>query len=325
MQVKKSILPLAIASCSNVYEALIDQNQACSNLIRSMSVKGETDVEALNNMFNLKRPVPWIGEFGRAQILFLIPRLSLIELHNFPTWDPSIWTNEDIEEFYFQQEEIGKDAFQHLGYKNGQEQGELDFQNSKVQSVSSSDHSYLSFVNKLISGLFLDSEDSRFLSPHFVIAPIVHCPAKNISDLQLAAPTCSKRWLRALIENSKARVIVSVGSIVGAALALCFPKEVPGDWGKWNDRSNKYGKGFWPSNLEQLQTQMENTQWGFSEQKKNSFVLESCETQPLVIFVGSPGGGSLSSPNRHPSLFCSEYREYIKSHISGPNESNNSN
>jgi hypothetical protein len=153
-------------------------------------------------------PEPWSGNLKTAPILFLgsNPSISTSDLpdykEKYPRWS---WTDSEIEDFFSNRFGEGKEPWIKDGIYTLLENG-----NHKKNYVR-----YLASIRKrteeILGRKAVPGED-------YVNSEVIHCKSKKEHGVKDASETCIKLYLRRLIAESGAKVIVCLGSFAEGAV-----------------------------------------------------------------------------------------------------------
>jgi hypothetical protein len=261
----------------------------------------------------LHRPEAWTGNLTKAPIIFLASNPSFDRTENFPSWDSSIWTEENISDF-------GADRFttennRGFGATQSQDLSQQD-RTLRLDGSLSEKVDYWMWVRKY-AGLVLEknSEDVSAIDD-YVMTELVHCKSQNEEGVLEALNICSDKWFSKIMASSPAKLLFVSGAKAGEAFARIHADQIPDTWGCWANSKVGKGKGFWPKSKELLDEVIKHGRWNFEEQIKNSIELEIGGLKRLAIYIARPNrGASIYAPWAHSNLIGSELLEYWRKYL----------
>ena len=197
-------LLLEIARCKHVENCLKNTHQEnkCNSIIRSQE-------KALDHF---QVPEPWSGNLKTAQILFLgsNPSISTSDKPEFkekyPRW---VWSDSEIDDFFSNRFGGGNEQWIKDGIYTLLETG--DHKKKYVR--------YLAAIRKRAKEIL-----GRPVEPgrDYVNSEVVHCKSKGEYGVKKASETCINLYLRRIIAESGAKVIVCLGDFSERAVKKEF-------------------------------------------------------------------------------------------------------
>ncbi len=195
-------LLLEIARCEHVGNCLNGTQHKCNKIIQ--------DQEKTLDHFQV--PEPWSGSLKTAPILFLgsNPSISTSDEpdynEKYPHWS---WSDSEIEDFFSNRFGGGKEAWTKDGIYTLLESG-----SHKKKYVR-----YLAAIRKLAKEIL-----GRSVEPgkDYVNSEVVHCKSKHEYGVKEASETCIELYLRKIIAESSAKVIVCLGDFAERAVRKEF-------------------------------------------------------------------------------------------------------
>ncbi len=197
-------LLMDIARCpivEAVFRGLPAAEHCCSAIIRSQRVD-ELD------MFHV--PEPWSGRLDTAPILFLSSNPSINRDEQYPTW---AWSDTGIDDFFV----------------NRFGGGEKEWVKNQLRPLhTNGEHPY-----SVRFWAAIRQRAAELLGPEvrpgvdYVTAEVVHCKSAGEEGVWAALDFCADRYLKRLVAESAARVVVALG--VPAAYACRRVFSLPTD------------------------------------------------------------------------------------------------
>ena len=193
-------LLLEIARCKHV--------ESCLNSVNSQNKCNQIVQYQAKTLAHFQVPEPWSGNLKTAPILFLGSNPSISTSDNpdyrekYPSWS---WSDSEIEDFFSNRFGDGKKLWIKDGIYTLLESG-----NHKKKYVR-----YLAAIRKRAEELL-----GRRVKPgeDYVNSEVVHCKSKGESGVKEASETCIELYLRRIIAESGAKVIVCLGDFAERAV-----------------------------------------------------------------------------------------------------------
>jgi hypothetical protein len=261
----------------------------------------------------LHRPEAWTGDLAKAPIIFLASNPSFDKKENFPSWDRSFWEEDDIANF-------GSDRFTtSLTRKYGATQSREVSQQDRtigLNGLRSEKVDHWIWVRKYVSLILEKSIEETSAIDDYVMTELVHCKSPNEEGVLEALKTCSDKWFQKIMAVSPAKLVFVAGAKAGEAFARIYADQIPNTWGSWSNSKVGKGKGFWPKSKNVLEKAIDQGEWQFESQIKNSIEIEIGGKKRLAIYIARPNrGASIYAPWAHPKLICPEIIDYWRSYL----------
>lgn len=204
MVTDRLLLDIACCQSAKLCVSLSDKEHPCSKIV---------DEQQTNSFQNFYLPEPWSGEILDARVLFLSSNPSIGPI---PVESPSeiypagAWADTTIVEFF-----NGRFGSRGNSYiKNG-----INYQLD--------DGSYSKYV-KFWSAVKARAKEiyQRNVIPgqDYAITEVEHCKSRSEIGVREASKHCSKLYLKLVLHQSNARIIVVLGAIARDSVLNCFPE-----------------------------------------------------------------------------------------------------
>jgi len=305
-------LALAIASCSDVCTAISDQNHPCHKVVKWQAKQHTPQITEVKGS-KLHRPEPWTGDLGTAKIMFLSSNPSFNAMENFPNWNVSDWSEENISLFGAERFTTSDDrefgaTESHIAAKQDRTIGFSGERSRKVKHWIWV-RRYASFViGKKISNTSAISD--------YVMTELVHCKSPHEEGVVEALSHCVDKWFGEIMKISPASLIFVTGAKAAEALTQIYGEKIPDDWGTFSSRVGK-GRGIWPKSLEDLENLVASGEWGVEAQKRNICTVEINGISRMFVFIArNTPGGIPYTPWTSPNLVHDEILEIWRKQIS---------
>ena len=190
-------LLLAINRCTELDKARANGNHPCSKIVGLQ----HTDV--------FQAPEPWRGHIDTALILFISSNPSISGEEIFP---PPNWPDENVVAHY---------------------QGCFDRDNSAPSNIDERNYSSVQFWREVRGRATEILGRPAVQGTDFALTELVHCKSTREQGVSEALHHCADLWLEQVIEQSSARIIVTLGN---HARALCAEL-----WGISSNRCVHFG------------------------------------------------------------------------------------
>lgn len=305
-------LALAIASCSDVCDSLRDPTHPCHKVVDWQANQFQPPIaEVIGSQ--LQRPEPWTGDLGTAKIMFLSSNPSFNPEENFPNWNESDWSNEDISLFGAERFTTSDDRKFGATESNivTRQDRTIGFSGERSRKVK---HwiwvrRYASFVlGKKIS-------DTSAISD-YVMTELVHCKSPKEDGVVEALSHCADKWFGEIMNISPASLIFVTGAKAAERVAQIYGEKIPNDWGTFSSKVGK-GRGLWPKSLEDLKNLYTSGQWDVEAQKRNICTIQISGISRMFVFIArNTRGGIPYTPWTAPNLVHDEILEIWRDQIS---------
>lgn len=198
-------LLIEIARCPNVTACLSSPGRAhpCAAIVGSQH----------NTASEFQLPEPWSGHLGTAPVLFLGSNPGIAETEEYPL---GRWPDESVVDFFTYRFGGGSRVWVKDGLRTLLRDG--TYKRNWVR--------YWAGVRKRASELL--GRDRVVPGVDYVMSEVVHCKSRSEQGVGEAADECVKLYLRRLVAESAARVVVSLGRFPEHAVRreFCVPDAV---------------------------------------------------------------------------------------------------
>lgn len=176
-------LLIKIARCQIMDQCLKNRNGHCSDIVLSQKNKSSSWSRE-----NHQVPEPWSGNLAEAPILFVGSNPSIDEENNelYPTLDKKHWPDSKIKDFFNQRFENIENGIRPKGQKEWVR--------------------YWAAARRRAIELF--NRPDVLPGKDYALTEVVHCKSKEQKGLYGALGECVKRYLREVIKQSPASIIV---------------------------------------------------------------------------------------------------------------------
>ena len=307
-------LALAISSCDQVCTANENSSHPCNSVVKWQVDEWGGDIDRIEGS-SMHRPEAWTGNLTSAPIIFLASNPSFSSTENFPTWDSSKWTDDEITDF-------GVNRFTtEISRKYGATQSNsLEKQDRTIglDGSLSDKVEYWVWVRRYAALILGKELQDVSAIEDYVMTELVHCKSPSEQGVMQALQTCSEKWFEKIMMESSSKLVFVAGAKAGEAFARIYHHQLPETWGCWSNSEVGRGKGFWPKSKDALETAIENKQWNLEHQLKNTTEIMIGGKKRLAIYIARPNrGASIYAPWVHPNLISSKLINYWQEYLAG--------
>lgn len=265
-EIKK--LSLSIGECSNFVEVLKGGNNACKSVVDwQLPHHGLSTHNHDVTKSSFHRPEPWAGNLATAQVMFLSSNPSFDANENFPTLD---WDDETTADFF--NNRFSADLTRGYGAVENPEANDFDRALLKNNTFTKRVKTWYTLRSR--AAVLLNKPVRETLAARdYVMTEVVHCKSRKEVGVDAALSVCVNKWLRPVLANSAARIIVVSGKPAGMAVKRAVDELTRGEaqlsamWGSWNDSVPALGK--WPTSNEELKKWKNSGLWEISDQESH--------------------------------------------------------
>jgi hypothetical protein len=195
-------LLMEIARCPIVQHCIRnpDTNHPCAQIVRSQNAVTFDDHQV---------PEPWTGHLASAPILFFGSNPSISILEQYPRWS----SPDDLIEDFFDNR-----------FGGGQKEWIKDGRFSLGQDGTHSKEwvRFWAAVRQRAAELLVKPASDVRPGIDYAMSEVVHCKSRKEIGVRDAFDTCVNRYLRRVVEESGAKVIVGLGNYAAAAITHTF-------------------------------------------------------------------------------------------------------
>lgn len=305
-------LALEISSCPQACVGLKDLNHPCNGVISWQAQAWNPPIQEIQGSL-MHRPEAWTGDLVKAPIIFLASNPSFDPKENYPSWDNSLWSDEDIAAFGA--ERFTEDKFRKFGVTESRSLAGQD-RTIALDGTYSDQVQHWVWVRKYVSHILGKNAEDTSAIDDYVMTELVHCKSPSEEGVMDALDMCSDQWFEKIMAQSPAKLIFIAGAKAGEAFARIYKDELPSDWGCWASSKVERGKGFWPKSKAVLDASIKNGAWDLQAQKRNSVEIEIAGKKRLAIYISRRSqGGPIYAPWLHTDLIHPDLIQYWRDYL----------
>lgn len=295
-------LALAIASCSDVCDSLLDSTHPCHKVVAWQANQFQPAIAKVIGS-QLQRPEPWTGDLGTAKIMFLSSNPSFNPEENFPNWNQEQWSQENIS--LFGAERFTKSRDRLFGAIDSPDKSTRD-RTIGVDGNLSKEVKHWRWVRRYTAFVLEKDISETSAISDYVMTELVHCKSFDEFGVMQALSHCSLKWFERIMDISPANLIFVGGKPAALAFVEMFKEQVPSHWGPWQNVGLEKEKGVFPKSVNHFRNLIGSKKWGVEEQKRNMCMVEMGGRPRLVVYIARPGGHGLTAPWKHTELVHDE-------------------